>query len=821
MEPFFTSCTTCKARLKVRSEEAIGQILPCPKCRSMVMILPPTEADREAPPPEPQKQIAPQAAASAFEYVDEALADEPSSPSVPMPWLGNEQPIDEQEFTESEPQETETESRSSETAEEPTFENALSELAGAEATPDFATKETVVDDNSLTETSIELGDEPLADESPAKESTVSEPVVSDLTTIDLTAIDQTTSGEETIKNPTDTVPEEESSLEQVTPIDEETSVDFKEAIDSTIEEELLPPVDDTTELRDDLATNDKQEPENVSFAEEPLIAGDQWRGTGSALRQKLLVFGLIGLFAAVSFGFAGHTIWKYVTSPKKSQPIVAGPSPQDTDTSPNEEDEYTLSGSSSPATNQDSGSDVSSIDSEPGVDGLDIDTAENLADEDQPAIENIAEDQPADQFGDNSNDDVVEIPAEENSPAETVAINEASSEAQLDVDPIESAEVPDDETTAEPVITLKPPLPPIDIEARLSIPISDVEFDDIALVDFTRFITEMTTVPVTIDPGALDLVRKTADSRITIAKKQTTARELLRVGLARARLHLQIQDGNAIATRLGKNNSQLRDFEHRLSDFATEGPVDLIAGWIEQMVAPNSWKARGGQGNWKLRNQSLMAFQTPTNHFRILSFAETLRTARGRSPRGKGYQPTRFRLETRTSRAASALNSTVRLGSVRPTTFIQHVLSLEQQAGVRILVDWRHLASVGVAPTMMDELQIQSVVLADGLNTWLKPLGLTFVAVNERTLRITSQRNARLEPEVEFYHLRDDLQKQVTVDGLVQRIRTEVGEKFLKLPAANEPSNGAIAYDEVSGTLIVSLPQEQQRVVEDVVKALD
>ena len=38
---FSITCTTCQARLKVRSEAALGQILACPKCESMVQVLPP------------------------------------------------------------------------------------------------------------------------------------------------------------------------------------------------------------------------------------------------------------------------------------------------------------------------------------------------------------------------------------------------------------------------------------------------------------------------------------------------------------------------------------------------------------------------------------------------------------------------------------------------------------------------------------------------------------------------------------------------------------------------------------------------------------
>lgn len=42
-ELFAVECTTCKARLKVRSLAAIGQILACPKCHSMVMVTPPAD----------------------------------------------------------------------------------------------------------------------------------------------------------------------------------------------------------------------------------------------------------------------------------------------------------------------------------------------------------------------------------------------------------------------------------------------------------------------------------------------------------------------------------------------------------------------------------------------------------------------------------------------------------------------------------------------------------------------------------------------------------------------------------------------------------
>ncbi len=53
-EPLFSiTCATCQARLAVRDEAAIGQILTCPKCESMVEVTPPPGWK---PPPKPSSQ---------------------------------------------------------------------------------------------------------------------------------------------------------------------------------------------------------------------------------------------------------------------------------------------------------------------------------------------------------------------------------------------------------------------------------------------------------------------------------------------------------------------------------------------------------------------------------------------------------------------------------------------------------------------------------------------------------------------------------------------------------------------------------------------
>ena len=94
VQPFVVLCTTCKARLKVRDPQAVGQILPCPKCGSMVWVtLDAARVAADEPPPAgaptgavgaaagPAAPPAEWSATEAFEHLDQLL--DPQVPAAP------------------------------------------------------------------------------------------------------------------------------------------------------------------------------------------------------------------------------------------------------------------------------------------------------------------------------------------------------------------------------------------------------------------------------------------------------------------------------------------------------------------------------------------------------------------------------------------------------------------------------------------------------------------------------------------------------------------------------------------------------------------
>ena len=77
MESFSICCTTCQARLRVRDSAAVGQILACPKCGSMILVEAPAVRQSARNNTQTADSVQPPAAVigSSFDHVDELLAD--------------------------------------------------------------------------------------------------------------------------------------------------------------------------------------------------------------------------------------------------------------------------------------------------------------------------------------------------------------------------------------------------------------------------------------------------------------------------------------------------------------------------------------------------------------------------------------------------------------------------------------------------------------------------------------------------------------------------------------------------------------------------
>ncbi len=699
MDPFSISCTTCRARLKVGSADAIGQILACPKCGSMVLVEPPP-SETGAPPSE---------------------ATHASDPAAPV----------------------------------------------SAATAGVTIGATFDEAASL------LSDEPPVAHPPQAEPAdaglpLSEPPVNQNT------VDQTQGAADTATAATHPYP------------------------DATWES-----------------------------------PAQQW------LRRWAMIGGTAVAGMALAVG-----IWAYVHSRNKddTKPApVAATTPERT--SPDVAPDDAESGSADPAATPDSADDEAhaagdATPSEPSVAEVDDDAPEaDAAHHEEISQEPAAEtDQAADADDSDATvatpsvEDVPEDDGTELSDADPLGIRGGLGRFDaLMNDPAAGTQVTASGPTDSPTDMHEAPTPPaerqrpaprkIDVEARLAEPVHEIDFARMPLVDFLDFLSQMSTIPMTLDPEAVAFVRTTPMTPVSIRQRDTTIGKILSAALAPRALGYVIRDGNLLVGKAAPADGKLRSLAFPMADLGGDDPLMLarLADLAREVVDPDSWDHRGGLGVVRNQGNKLIFTQTAANHFQLLVLYEKLRVARGTSPISRGYDRKLFQLTTRTARIRDKLSSDVTLKVHFETPISQVLGQLRERTGVTFLIDWQSLTAAGWPPVdTQAAVVVENRPLSATLSAMLGPMGLTYRAVDENTIQITSIQSLETRPEIELYQVSDLVEDPRQGKQLVEEILAALGPELFR----EGGGSGVIHLEEVSRCLIVRLPQVKQRALETLLKQL-
>jgi hypothetical protein len=378
-------------------------------------------------------------------------------------------------------------------------------------------------------------------------------------------------------------------------------------------------------------------------------------------------------------------------------------------------------------------------------------------------------------------------------------------------EPMNAAEQEVPELDPQTVTSQQPSVPrpeprAVDVPARLQDRIAEVEFTDVPLKDFLRFIMNFSTVPVSVDPDALALVRATPRSKINVRKADATVDQLLTAALGPLQLAHVAVDQQLVVTRPPLADGGLRRHSHGVSDLVGNDPQTLtqLADLIVELVEPSSWEAAGGAGVIREERPSLVIQQRETVLFRAIVFCDRLRAARGLPPQSK-FDPELFSLEPRLARAAPRLAKTVTLNFPQPASFTRVLDRLSDAGEVEILVDWQALVPLGWTPDTETTVTANQRSIGEVLTEMLQPMELTYRVIDAASVQVTSPAAAEARWDIEFYPVPESLAADPTADALVTRIRNELtGGNPGKLA-------GALHFDAPSRHLIAALPQSQQR----------
>lgn len=368
--------------------------------------------------------------------------------------------------------------------------------------------------------------------------------------------------------------------------------------------------------------------------------------------------------------------------------------------------------------------------------------------------------------------------------------------------------------TTEPAAEARPvaPRPPprtVDVPKRLADPLMLVQTSGTPLVEFLQLFSDLSTIPITLQPDALPLVRLTPLSPVSIDSSATTVGGALTAALRPLGLEA-VAVGDQLIVRVIEPE-KLRTIEYPTKDLADDEAGRIaLAQLLQAVVEPSSWGDEEGQGSIALvANQDVLRIrQRQAVHAVLVIGCEKLRVARGKPPASSRYDPALFALDSRRTRAAEKLGRKVTANFRQPTRLVTILQRLGELTGTTILVDWNDLASLEWNPQAEASVVLDDLPLADALDALLRPMDLAWRIVDGQTLQVVSPQRLATQGELEVYPVGPLADNDPQGQQLLARVQATLGEETFA-------EGGVVRYDQLGRCLLAWLPQPKQRQLEE------
>ena len=332
-------------------------------------------------------------------------------------------------------------------------------------------------------------------------------------------------------------------------------------------------------------------------------------------------------------------------------------------------------------------------------------------------------------------------------------------------------------------------------EKQLDQLISGVKVQEMPLVDCLRLLSQLSGVPVSVSPEQLLMAGITPQKKIVFTVKKAGLNFVLSEVLEPLHLEYTTHGSQVVVTR--QDATKQREISYPVDDLVDgETSLEELAGWVEQLVAPATWKTAGGEGTIEASSGRIRIGQTQQVQYQALIFLERLRLARNLPPRSR-YPVKRL--------AGTPANALLQKQLAKRTTFtfsqytpIDDVfVHWQTEIGVPLLIDWPALEEAEIWPATTVACAILDQPWSVGLEKVLEPLGLGWRAATGGAIEITSAEKVQSELQLELYPLRREFE----------------GDAESLLVLAKPQAAGGIFYDPVGKVQMVLQPAATHRLI--------
>lgn len=310
-------------------------------------------------------------------------------------------------------------------------------------------------------------------------------------------------------------------------------------------------------------------------------------------------------------------------------------------------------------------------------------------------------------------------------------------------------------------------------------PVREVRFQDIPLIDFLRSMTQLTNVPIYVDPAALEQTGKVITTPVSVVKRNASSLDILQAALQPIGMQPLVEPHVIRITTRRLQDQQLAQSTLYVGDLRTDTQFDW-AHFVATLVEPQSWTMRNGAGTIELIEDQLQISNTRRVIVRTAIFLERLRAARSLPPQ-KRIPSHLVSIQPRWSRVGKKLGARIDLNVWNESQLLDVISSLETAADIRILMDWWSLGVRGIYPDTAAKLYVRNTSLEAAIHMLAGNVDLAIIPIDRQTIQITTDVKKIDSTYLEFY----------SFERLSETGQATVEQLMLQGNAAIDPVSGS------------------------------
>lgn len=356
-----------------------------------------------------------------------------------------------------------------------------------------------------------------------------------------------------------------------------------------------------------------------------------------------------------------------------------------------------------------------------------------------------------------------------------------------------------------------------EVAKQLAIPCESLEYNSVPLSMVLYDQMMIIGVPISVDLDSVLAQHLSSNPPVSLELRNTDFANAIDA-IAQSVEMVAEPTSNQSLVFYAANRGELVEASYDLPDFnIKEGEIksqviEEFRSVIVGMVYPDSWKLELNPSRLEILDTKITVINTPTAQRAVQGLIQKFAAAAtiARNPNSAEAWET---LQTLSSRVNKKMEQPSGLDHRFAEPLLETLTTLSSTTGLTIYADWEKLAPLGWHPTTSIPGTIAGGDLRFILSELSKAMGITYIAIDEQTILLTSFEGAAQRSEIEIYPFQKILAGKITepqaLTVLKNSLATELGNPQVRM-----------YFDPRIKCLIVSAPQLVQNKVGAIVAAL-